>query len=61
MLFAQQNTIKTAFRFSRIDFYFVTSFYSLYDICMADGMADGMPSELGVLNFELGIVRLGAL
>jgi len=27
---------------------------------MADGMADGMPSELGVLNFELGIVRLGA-
>jgi len=60
VLFAHQNTIKTAFRFSRIDFYFVTCFYSLYDICMADGMADGMPSELGVLNFELGIVRLGA-
>ncbi len=34
-LFAQQNTIKTAFRFSIIDFYFVTVFYSLYDICMA--------------------------
>ena len=34
-LFAQQNTIKTAFRFSRINFYFVTAFYSLYDICMA--------------------------
>ena len=46
MLFAQQNTIKTAFRFSRIDFYFVTCFYSLYDICMAEGMAffDKMPS-----------------
>ena len=27
---------KTAFRFSIIDFYFVTAFYSLYDICMAD-------------------------
>ena len=35
VLFAQQNTIKTAFRFSIIDFYFVTSFYLLYDICMA--------------------------
>ena len=35
VLFAQQNTIKTAFRFSIIDFYFVTVFYSLYDICMA--------------------------
>ena len=35
VLFAQQNTIKTAFRFSIIDFYFVTGFYSLYDICMA--------------------------
>ena len=34
-LFAQQNTIKTAFRFSIIDFYFVTGFYLLYDICMA--------------------------
>ena len=46
MLFAQQNTIKTAFRFSRIDFYFVTAFYSLYDICMADIKAffDKMPS-----------------
>jgi len=28
VLFAQQNTIKTAFGFSRIDFYFVTCFYS---------------------------------
>ena len=35
VLFAQQNTIKTAFRFSIIDLYFVTGFYSLYDICMA--------------------------
>ena len=30
------KTIKTAFWFSRIDFYFVTGFYLLYDICMAD-------------------------
>ena len=33
-LFAQQNTEKTAKRNSRINFYFVTAFYSLYDICM---------------------------
>ena len=31
-----QNTVKTANRNSRINFYFVTAFYSLYDICMAD-------------------------
>ena len=37
LLFAQQNTVKTAIRNSRINFYFVTAFYSLYDICMADG------------------------
>ena len=36
VLFAQQNTVKTANRNSRINFYFVTAFYSLYDICMAD-------------------------
>ena len=35
VLFAQQNTEKTANRNSRINFYFVTSFYRLYDICMA--------------------------
>ena len=35
--FAQQNTVKTANQNSRINFYFVTSSYSLYDICMADG------------------------
>ena len=34
----QQNHTKTAFLFSIIDFYFVTSFYSLYDICMARQM-----------------------
>ena len=34
VLFAQQNTEKTAKRNSIINFYFVTSFYSLYDICM---------------------------
>ena len=32
--FTQQNTEKTAKRNSRINFYFVTCFYSLYDICM---------------------------
>ena len=36
MLFAQQNTVKTARQISKINFYFVTAFYSLYDICMAD-------------------------
>ena len=36
VLFAQQNTVKTAIRNSRINFYFVTAFYFLYDICMAD-------------------------
>ena len=34
MLFAQQNTVKTANWNSRINFYFVTSFYHLYDICI---------------------------
>ena len=34
VLFAQQNTEKTAKQNSRINFYFVTCFYSLYDICM---------------------------
>ena len=29
-----QNTIKTASEISKSDFYFVTCFYSLYDICM---------------------------
>ena len=33
---SQQNTIKTAIQNSIINFYFVTTFYSLYDICMAD-------------------------
>ena len=33
-LFAQQNTEKTVKRNSRINFYFVTSFYRLYDICI---------------------------
>ena len=36
VLFAQQNTVKTANRNSKINFYFVTSFYSLCDICIAD-------------------------
>ena len=32
------NHKKTALKNSRINFYFVTCFYSLYDICMADGI-----------------------
>lgn len=31
---ALQNTIKTASENSKSDFYFVTDFYRLYDICM---------------------------
>lgn len=31
-----QNTIKTASEISKSDFYFVTDFYRLYDICIAD-------------------------
>ena len=33
---SQQNTAKTARQISKTDFYFVTVFYSLHDICMAD-------------------------
>ena len=49
--FAQQNTVKTANQNSKINFYFVTAFYSLYDICMADGRRR-TASELGILSFE---------
>ena len=47
VLFVQQNTKKTANRNSRINFYFVTGFYSLYNICIADGKA----SESGIRSF----------
>ena len=36
VLFARQNTEKTAKRNSRINFYFVTGFYRLDNICMMD-------------------------
>ena len=36
MALTLEKTIKTAFGFSIIDFYFVTGFYSLDNICMAD-------------------------
>ena len=36
VLFAQQNTVKTANRNSKINFYFVTCFYSLDNIYMVD-------------------------
>ena len=49
--FAQQNSVKTANQNSIINFYFVTAFYSLYDICMADGRRR-TASELGILSFE---------
>ena len=35
-LFAQQNTEKTVKRNPRINFYFVTSFYRLDNICIVD-------------------------
>ena len=47
----QQNHTKTARQISKTDFYFVTAFYSLYDICIADGTA------VRVRNFELGILN----
>ena len=46
--FAQQNTVKTANLNSRINFYFVTSFYSLYDICMVDSNTQQIEYELMV-------------
>ena len=36
MLFSRLNSVKTANRNSRIDFYFVTAFYRLDDICMVE-------------------------
>ena len=36
VLFVQQNTEKTANRNSRINFYFVTGFYSKYNICISN-------------------------
>ena len=46
VLFVRKNTVKTAIRISIINFYFVTSFYSLDDICMVDGDA------VRIRNFE---------
>ena len=42
-----QNTIKTASEISKSDFYFVTDFYRLYDICM------GLEENEGVHNMFL--------
>ena len=36
VLFTQQNTVKTANLNSIINFYFVTGFYRLDNICIAD-------------------------
>ena len=48
--FAQQNTVKTANQNSRINFYFVIGFYSLYDICMVD-----MKDMLGCYSMNIMI------
>ena len=53
VLFALQNTIKTAFRFSRINFYFVTAFYSLYDICMTRQMIKTTIETIETTGFAL--------
>ncbi len=42
-----KNTIKTASEISKSDFYFVTDFYRLYDICM------GLEENEGVHNMFL--------
>jgi len=42
-----KNTIKTASEISKSDFYFVTDFYHLYDICM------GLEENEGVHNMFL--------
>ena len=47
MLFAHHNTVKTANRNSRINFYFVTGFYSKYDICIV------LPFGHLILNLEV--------
>ena len=36
VLFLRQNAVKTVIRNSIINFYFVTDFYSLDDICISD-------------------------
>ena len=38
----QQNSRKTARKISKTDFYFVTCFYSVDDICISDGMPSDM-------------------
>ena len=45
----QQNNRKTALRISKTDFYFVTCFYSLCDICMADIMFNNVNSSLKIV------------
>ena len=62
VLFAQQNTVKTAIRNSRINFYFVTSFYSLYDICMVAQVhrrvgCDDATSEVSTILSEESLVK----
>ena len=47
MLSAHHNTVKTANRNSIINFYFVTGFYSKYDICIV------LPFGHLILNLEV--------
>ena len=56
-----EKTIKTAFRFSIIDFYFVTAFYSLYDICMATARRHSLLSLFCCLWFLCGASEAGDL
>ena len=48
-----EKNIKTAFRFSIIEFYFVTCFYSLYDICMARQMIKTTIETIETTGFAL--------
>ena len=48
-----EKNIKTAFRFSIIEFYFVTCFYSLYDIRMARQMIKTTIETIEATGFAL--------
>ena len=58
MLFAQQNTVKTANLNSRINFYFVTSFYCFDNICISrhQGMKDMIFDKKTFLMTDLGLI-----
>ena len=49
----QQNSRKTALKISIIIFYFVTAFYSLYDICMGRQMIKTTIETIETTGFAL--------